>query len=136
MYTVALGAFGPVMSAVQSNKTISNSGSVKAIGVGVYSDQACTSPVTSISWGTIDPGASIDKIVYIKNTGNNPVTLTLATSNWNPTGASNYMTLGWDYGGQSINAGAVVQVKLTLSVSSSISGITNFSFDITIVASG
>ena len=136
LYTAVLGALGPVMSAVQSSRTISNAGSVKAIGVGVYWDQACSNPVTSISWGTIDPGSSVNKTVYIKNTGNNAATLSLTTSNWSPSNASSYMTLSWDYNGQPINVNAVIQVKLTLSVLSSVSGITSFSFDITITASG
>jgi len=134
-YTVLLGALGPAISAVQSNRTISNSGSITAIGVAVYSDQACTNPITSISWGTIDPGSNINKTIYIKNTGNSAATLGLATSNWNPANAANYMTLRWDYNGQPVNANAVIQVKLTLSVSSAISGITSFSFDIVITAS-
>jgi len=58
------------------------------------------------------------------------------TSNWNPSNASDYMTLSWDYGGQSINPDEVVQVTFTLSVDASIDGITGFSFDITIVGSG
>ena len=136
LYTAVLGALGPVMSAVQSSRTISNAGSVKAIGVGVYWDQACSNPVSSISWGTIDPASGVNKTVYIKNTGNNAATLSLTTSNWSPSNASSYMTLSWDYNGQPINVNAVIQVKLTLSVLSSISGITSFSFDITITASG
>jgi hypothetical protein len=136
LYTAVLGALGPAMSALQSNRTFSNSGSVKAIGVGVYWDQACSNPVSSISWGTIDPGSSVNKTIYIKNTGNNAATLNLATSNWSPSNASSYMTLSWDYNGLPVNANAVIQVKLTLSVSSGVSGITNFSFDITIVATG
>jgi hypothetical protein len=136
LYTLVLGALLPVMSATQTNKTISNAGSVKAIGVGVYWDQACTNPVSSISWGILDPGSSVNKTVYIKNTGNNAATLSKATSNWSPSNASNYMTLSWDYNGQPINVNAVIQVKFTLSVSSTISGITTFSFDITITATG
>jgi hypothetical protein len=58
------------------------------------------------------------------------------TTNWNPSTASNYMTLTWNYSGQSINTGAAVQVKLTLSLSANVTGITNFSFDINIVGSG
>ena len=134
-YTVALGVLAPAMSLTQTNRTISNAGSVKAVGVGVYWDQACSNPVSSISWGVLDPGSNVNKTVYIKNTGTNAVTLSLTASNWNPSNASNYMTLSWNYGGQLVNVGAVVQVKLTLSVLSSISGITNFSFDITIIAS-
>jgi len=56
------------------------------------------------------------------------------TSNWSPSNASDYMSLSWDYGGQSIDVDEVVQVTFTLSVDASIEGITNFSFDITIAA--
>jgi hypothetical protein len=134
LYTLALGVLGPVVSAALTNKTISNSGSVKAIGVGVYLDQACTSAVSSINWGMLDPGSSVNKTVYIRNEGNTAATLSIATSNWNPTSASSYMTLSWDYGGQALNVNQVVQVKLTLALSSSVTGITSFSFDITITA--
>lgn len=51
LYTATLTAIGPIVSAALTNRTISNSGSVKAIGVGIYWDQACTNPVASISWG-------------------------------------------------------------------------------------
>lgn len=136
LYTLTLSMLSPVMSAIQASKSLSNSGSVKGIGVGIYQYQNCTSPVSSFNWGTLDPGASVSKTVYIRNEGNSPATLSMAVSNWNPAGASSYMTLTWDYGGQTLSVSQVIQVKFTLSVSSSISGITNFSFDITITASG
>jgi len=60
----------------------------------------------------------------------------MATSNWSPSNASSFMALSWDYGGQTLNVDEVIQVKLTLSVSASIEGITDFSFDIVIVGSG
>ena len=119
-----------------ATRTIGSHGSVKAIGVGVYWDASCTSEVSSVDWGVIEPGSSANVTVYIKNTGNSPVTLTLSTDNWNPTEASSYMTLTWDYGGQSIEAGGVVQVTLSLAVASNVSGITDFSFDIIITGSG
>jgi len=136
LYTATLTAIGPLVSAALTNRTISNSGSVKAIGVGIYWDQACTNPVASISWGVLDPGQSVNRTVYVRNEGNAVASLSLATSDWSPSNASNYMTLTWDYGGQILDINASMQVKLTLSVSSSISGITNFSFVITITANG
>jgi len=137
IYTLALVALGPVVSsAITGNKTVSNSGSVKGVGVGVYSDQSCTNAISSINWGMLDPGSNANKTVYIRNEGNTPATLSMSTSNWNPTNASSYLTLSWNYGGQTLSANQVVQVKLTLSVSASIKGITNFSFDITITATG
>ena len=137
LYTLALTAFGPlVSSAITNNKTVSSNGSVKGVGVGVYWNQACTNATSSISWGILDPGSNVNKTIYVRNEGNTASTLSMTTSNWNPTNASSYMTLSWDYGGQTVNVNQVVQVKLTLSVSSSVTGITNFSFDITITAVG
>ncbi len=135
-YVLALSASTQVMSLVQTNAKLSNQGSIKAIGVEVYWDSALTNKVTSIDWGTIDPGAKVNKTVYIKNVGNAASTLSMSTSNWNPSNAATYMTLTWDYSGQTVNIGQSVQVKFTLTTSSSITGITSFSFDLTITSTG
>ena len=106
------------------------------VEVGVYWDSGCGSRVSSIDWGTIEPGSSKDVMVYIRNEGDAAITLYLETTNWDPETAPDYITLSWDYGGQSVNPDEVVQATLTLSVSSSIEEITSFSFDIVITASG
>ena len=132
LYTLALS----VLASVQTSRTVSNAGTVKAVGVGVYSDYDCTVTLSSIGWGMLEPGSSTDVSCYIRNEGNSASTLSMYTSNWDPSNASEYMSLSWDYGGQPVNPGEVVQVTFTLSVSASIEGITSFSFDITIVGSG
>ena len=134
VYTLVLTLVGPYASAAIRNFKVSNTGSVSTIGVGVYWDQACTNPVSSIDWGVQDPGATVDRTVFIRNEGNMDSSISMTTSNWNPSNASDYITLSWDYGGQTLSVNQVVQVKFTLSVSNSISGITNFSVDITISA--
>ena len=135
-YTLALCAVGQVMSLLQANKTLSNVGAVKAVGVGVYWDSSCVNTVASINWGTLEPGSIETVDVYIRNEGNSASTLSMYTENWTPASASTYMTLDWDYSGQSLNPDEVVAVTFTLTVSSSIQGITSFSFDIVIVGSG
>ena len=132
LYTLALS----VLASVQTSRTVSNAGTVKAVGVGVYSDDECTITLSSIGWGMLEPGSSKNVSCYIRNEGNSASTLSMYTSNWNPSNASEYMSLSWDYGGQSVDPGEFVQVTFTLSVSVSIEGITSFSFDITIVGSG
>ncbi len=117
-------------------RTISSTGSIKTIGVKVYSDSACTNEVSSIDWGTVEPGSTKDTTVYIKNTGNAAVTLSLGTENWSPSSASGYMKLTWNYDGQSISPNANVQTKLTLTVFANATGVTSFSFDILITGSG
>ncbi len=119
-------------SALMVSRTISNTGNVRAVGVGIYSDSNCTVSISSISWGALDAGATTSVTIYVKNEGNVAVRLSMTVSNWSPAGTSSYLTLAWNREGTTLNAGSSIQAVLTLSVSSSISGITNFSFDITI----
>jgi len=42
---------------------------VIGIGVGVYADVACSQNLTGISWGKVAPGESVNRKVYVKNTG-------------------------------------------------------------------
>jgi hypothetical protein len=113
-----------------------STGLIKALGVGVYWDNGCTNVVSSIDWGLLEPGSVKTVTVYVRNEGNAPIVLSLQTENWNPDGASSYMSLGWNYGGQQIDVNAVLPVTLSLSISPSIQGITSFSFTIIISATG
>ncbi len=132
LYTLALS----VLASVQTSSTVSNVGTVRSIGVGVYWDNECTDTVSSIDWGTLEPGQTVNKTVYIKNTSNVPVTLSMIKQNWNPSNASNYITCTWDSEGKSLNVNQVTPAVLTLSIRNNITGITDFSFDIVIVGSG
>jgi hypothetical protein len=136
LYASALSAVAQVASSWVRDRTISNVGSVKAIGVGVYWDPNCTDVVSAFDWGILEPGSTKNVTVCIRNEGNFVISLSLTTSNWSPSNASNYITLSWDYDGRSINPSEVVKVIFTLAVSASIEGITSFSFDITIIGNG
>jgi hypothetical protein len=138
-YTLGLSLVSQAFPATQTTQTLSSSGSIQiqtTADLGVYSDSGCNTPLTSLAWGTLQPGGSQTQDCYIKNEGNTALTLSLQTSNWSPAAAENYLDLNWDYSGASIAAGAVIHVTFTLSVDASIEGITSFSFDITIVGTG
>ena len=123
-----------VRSIYQTSSTISSVGTFKAIGIGVYWDNNLTNRVTEINWGLLEPGDRKSFTIYISNEGPAPLTLSMSTSNWNPSSAANYLTLTWSNSGQ-INAGVTAQLTLTLTVSESVSGINSFNFDITAVGS-
>jgi hypothetical protein len=91
--------------------------------------------VSSIDWGTLTPGSSRNIVVYIRNQKEEPVFLIMSTTNWNPSKASNYITLRWNYNVQQVDPQEVLQITLTLSVSHYTEGISSFSFDIIIIAS-
>jgi uncharacterized repeat protein (TIGR01451 family) len=127
-----MGLMASALGAIVVTRTVSNSGSVTAVGVGVYSDTTCTTALSAISWGTLNPGDVKTYTMYVKNTGNVPVTLNMTVSNWSPSSASSYITLTWNQEKSVLSAGQVATAVLTLSVSSGITGIASFSFDITI----
>jgi uncharacterized repeat protein (TIGR01451 family) len=132
---LAIAVMGITVSALGTlvaTRTVSNTGSITAVGVGVYTSSACNTALTTITWGTLNPGNVTTYTMYVKNTGNVPVTLNMTVSNWNPSSASSYITLTWNQQNTVLPASQVATAVLTLSVSSSISGVSNFSFNVTI----
>jgi hypothetical protein len=137
-YTLGLSLVTQAFPAGQASRTFSSTGAIQiqtTAGIGIYSDSQCNTLLSSVSWGTLQPGESQAAICYIKNEGNTPIILSLQVSNWSPASASNYLALSWNYNNQPISPNQVIQVTLTLSVASNINGITTFGFDITIVGS-
>jgi hypothetical protein len=118
------------LGAVSNNKTLPSQGTIKAVNLGVYWDNACTNTTTAVNWGMLSPGAASNVTLYVRSEGNTAVKLNLTTQGWNPTNTSSYMTLTWNREGQVMNPQTVTTSTLTLSVSPNVSGITNFSFNI------
>ena len=104
--------------------------------IGIYWDSGCTNKVSSVNWGMVGPGSSKKVTVYVKNTENAAITLSLGAENWSPSNASKYMSLSWDYNGQPVNSNTTLMVTLTLTVYANITSITNFGFDIVVTGVG
>jgi hypothetical protein len=124
------------LALLQSTKTISNSGNIKTVNVSAYQDSGCTLPLSSFAWGTLDPGSSTVRTMYIKNEGTTPMTLNMTTNTWSPTNASTYITVTWNQENTVVNAGNNVQANVTLTVSPSIAGIPSFTFTMVITGTG
>jgi len=134
---IALAIAGLVLSlttygAISVSKTLSSSGSIEtSADIGVYSDSACTVPITTIDWGAISPGSTVTRTVYVKNTGSGvSLTLGMTTGNWNPPSASGPISVTWNKEDTSLAPGLSTSAVIALSVSSSITGITSFSVQI------
>jgi hypothetical protein len=120
------------MGQLTTTRTLPSNGTINVIGVGVYSDVNCTTVLSSVSWGTLNPGDTPTHTIYVQNNGTIPVTLTMTYGNWSSQSAQNYITLSMDKNNTQLASGSVATAVLTLNVSSSISGVTNFSFNINI----
>ena len=84
------------LALLQPSTTITNTGAIEALNVSVYQDSACTQSLTALNWGTLRPGTSANRTIYVKNTGNAALTLNMTATAWNPPAASSYITLTWD----------------------------------------
>lgn len=111
----------PNVSAVETTDTI-----------GIYWDKKCENRVTSVDWGSLSPGSTRKVSLYVRNEGNESMTLDLLTENWLPLIAAQNMSLSWSYPGQPIYENQVVSTELELYVSPKIKEVMRFSFDILI----
>ena len=121
------------MGVLGVNLELPSIGEVTTINVDVYSDSACINQLTSLDWGRISPGNSEEITIYLKNTGNAQITLSLTTNNWTPTNANDYISVSWDKENAKLDPDQVTSATLTLTISESIDEITSFSFS-TVIA--
>ena len=121
-----------VLALLQSNRSFSNTGTITTVNVGAYQDVGCTQVLSAIDWGSVVPGSSSNRTIYVKNTGNAQISLNMTVNTWSPSNAANYMNLTWNRESTVLNVGNSVATLLVLSVSASVTGITSFSFNATI----
>ena len=121
---------------LQRSYRIPANGMVIGVNVGVFADAAATQNVTAISWGSVYPGESVNRTVFVKNTGNAPITLSMVTAGWTPMGVNGLIVVAWNREGVSLYPGQLVAATFTLSVSPDINGVTDFGVNIIVTGSG
>jgi hypothetical protein len=111
----------PIVSAVETTDQI-----------GLYWDTKCENRITSVDWGTLFPGQTQEREVYVRNECNESLVLDLTSENWLPTAVKEEISLSWNYNGCPICENQVRKVNIALSVSTEVIEETSFSFDIKI----
>jgi hypothetical protein len=121
-------------AALTISSSVHSTGGVKATAnLGLYSDSACQTALTSIDWGTPTPGTSVTRVIYIKNTGSGvSLLLGLTTSNWSPATANGPITVSMDKAGTRLNPGQSTAATITLTISPTIVDIVTYNLDMTI----
>jgi len=115
------------------NRQLPSSGNIAAINVGLYMNSACTQKLESINWGDIAPGESVNKIIYLKNTGTTDIALSMTTNNWNPSIANGPITITWNREDTLLEPGEITSATLTLETVEDVASITTFSVSILII---
>ncbi|HDQ07155.1 MAG TPA: hypothetical protein ENN36_10620 [Candidatus Bathyarchaeota archaeon] len=115
---------------IERASQIRNVGTIRTIGVEVYADEALTTVLTEIAWGTLGPGEVRSFDAWVKNVGNDAQKLVMWTENWSPAAAFDHITLTWNYVDSWVAVNASIPVVFTLSVDPNITDVAGFSFDI------
>ena len=124
---------GYAFASLQFQATISTHGNIKAVGCAFYTDSAGVNLTSQIDWGTLEPGQTENATLYMKSQSNVPVSVNMAVGNFNPANGASYLACTWNYGGGILSPGQLAAVTFTLTVATTITGITSFSFDIGVV---
>jgi hypothetical protein len=120
------------LSLIQSSAPLTHNGTIETLNVSVFQDSACTQSLSTLNWGKLRPGSSVNRTIYVKNTGNAAVTLNMTVTSWSPTAAASYITLTWNRQGTILSEGNSVSALLVLSISANVNGFTDFTCTTTI----
>lgn len=131
-----LSGLSIIVGSQWSSIVISSHGNLKVDGVGAYQDANCGIAMKYLDWGTVEPGSVKNITLHVRNEGNHVATLFLATNGWMPVNASTYMSLSWNYNGESLRPMESIGVTLTLSVAPDAKNIVDFSFNVIIGTNG
>jgi hypothetical protein len=121
-----------VTAGIIATQTIPSDGTITTVNVGVYSNSGCTENCTSITWGSLYPGNSTTRTVYVKNTGTVPITLAMTADSWTPTSADDYLTVDWDQQGTVLDTGDSISANITLTAATDTGELQDFNVDIVI----
>ena len=129
---LAFASIATILGASIVQKRIPSSGTVHitTLGIDAFWDEACTNAITTIDWGTRGPGDTASKVLYVENTGNTAVVLSLMAENWVPATAESFISVAWDAEDSTLSASAVKAVTLTMTIATNISGVASFTLDI------
>jgi hypothetical protein len=114
------------------NRTISNNGRIRAMGLEVWQNANGTNALISIAWGSIPPNYTFQHIAYVQNINESTLSLHMNISDWSPANASGYLSCVWNSTAVLVAPGAIVPVKFELTATNDAPRGTVFSFNINI----
>ena len=107
---------------------VSFEGTITTLNVGLFLDQQCTQNCDSMSWGGIYIGESASKTIYVKNTGDATVELSMSMTNWIPESANGPISMIWNRENYILDPNETIQATLTLTISENTIDISNFGY--------
>lgn len=110
---------------------IPSSGIIASVELKIFKDEALSEELKQIYWGWVYPNSTQYIDMWIKNVGSMNLKLDINAINWNPSEASQ-LAFYHDYRDVTMIPDQMIKVRVALHCPANISGVTSFSFDISI----
>jgi hypothetical protein len=118
------------------SQEVSFDGTITTLNVGLFLDQDSTQNCTSLSWGGVYAGESVSKTIYVKNTGDLPLTLSMSITDWNPKSANGPLSMTWNRENYVLDPEEVIDVALILTISENVEQLSTFGYNMLIIGTG
>lgn len=130
---VAIIATGILLTAttiglLSTTQEVPFEGTITTLNVGVFLDPDCAQNCTSMSWGGVYAGDTENKKIYVKNTGNAPIELSMTISDWEPESANGPISMTWNKENYVLEPEQVIEATLTLTILENTDGISDFGY--------
>ena len=134
--TIAICAFLIIASTglLAPNQSDTSTGTIQTNNLEIYTNPDCTKNCTTLNFGELKPGQVTNQTIYLKNTENTSITLSMNANEWNPTEAGNWLVISWNREGTTLNSKEVISATFTLNVDTSVKGFSNFNFNLAVLS--
>ena len=116
------------------NQSDTSTGTIQTNNLEIYTNPDCTNNCTTLNFGEPKPGQVTNQTIYLKNTENTSIILTMNTNQWNPAEAENLLVLSWNREGIIIKSKEVISATFTLDVNANVEGFSNFNFNVAVMS--
>jgi len=125
------------VASLASDRRLIGHGSVAmySLELSIYYDSEFSKKCTHIDWGELSPGETGSQILYARNEGDYPSTLTMYTNNWQPSAVQSYLTLRWNATSTILQVNQSICILFWLQLNPQVQNVAEFSFNIYIVSS-
>ncbi len=100
-----------------TQQPVTSRGYIKGVGCALFSNYACTTPLGTVDWGNMSADQVSTLIIYVKNNGSLPITLSLSNIVFQPPQLNSSLILTWNRNGFVLVENASASAVLTLTVS-------------------
>lgn len=99
---------------------------------GLYFDVDCTEKVSTLNWGSLEPGSHNILTIYVRNVGSRSSIVRLSSRNWTPSKLDASTYLSWNLENATVKPNEIRRAELTLHIGDNMFSVSELNFEVII----